>query len=207
LHTLSDLLARWSAFLWALLKPLGAWGVFFIAAIDAALFGMPMDPVVASYVYVQPHRFWLYAFMASAGSALGSLLIYVVGYEMGELVLEKRIGKARFDRIRKKFDDHEFLALMLPAMMPPPFPFKAFALSAAVFEMHFSHFLLAIFAGRMVRFLALSLLVIKLGPRAVTLAGDLVRAHFHWLLLILAVVAIVAGFWWLRKKGRRLAAE
>ena len=204
---MSDLLARWSAFLWALLKPLGAWGVFFIAAIDAALFGMPMDPVVASFVYVQPHRFLLYAFMASAGSALGSLLIYVVGYEMGELVLEKRIGKVRFDRIRKKFDDHEFLALMLPAMMPPPFPFKAFALSAAVFEMHFSHFVLAIFAGRMVRFLALSLLVIKLGPRAVTLASDLVRAHLHWLMLILALVAIVAGLWWLRKKRRRLAAE
>ena len=205
---MSHLLARWSAFLWALLRPLGAWGVFFIAAIDAALFGMPMDPVVAGYVYLQPHRFWLYALMASAGSALGSLLIYAVGYEMGELVLEKRIGKARFDRIRRKFEEHEFLALMLPAMMPPPFPFKAFALSAAVFEMHFSHFLLAIFFGRMARFLILSLLVIKFGPRAVTLAADLVRAHLHWLLPALALVAIVIlGFWWLFKKRRSLAAE
>jgi membrane protein YqaA with SNARE-associated domain len=208
LGTLSHLLARWSAFLWALLKPLGAWGVFFIAAIDAALFGMPMDPVVAGYVYLQPQRFWLYVVMASAGSALGSLIIYAVGYEMGELVLEKRIGKAKFDRIRRKFADHEFLALMLPALMPPPFPFKAFALSAAVFEMHFSHFLLAIFAGRMVRFLILSLLVIRFGPRAVGIAGDLIRTHFTWLMLALVLaVAVALGFWWLLKKRSGLAAD
>jgi membrane protein YqaA with SNARE-associated domain len=207
LGTFSHLLARWSAFLWALLKPLGAWGVFCIAAIDAALFGMPMDPIVAGYVYLQPHRFLLYAFMASAGSALGSLLIYVVGYEMGELVLEKRIGKTRFDRIRRRFEAHEFLALMLPAMMPPPFPFKAFALSAAVFEMHFGHFLLAIFAGRMGRFLILSLLVIKFGPRAVSLAGDLIRAHLNWPMLALAAVALVLLFWFLFKKKNNVAAE
>jgi len=166
-----------------------------------------MDPIVAGYVYLQPHRFLLYAFMASAGSALGSLLIYVVGYEMGELVLEKRIGKTRFDRIRRRFEAHEFLALMLPAMMPPPFPFKAFALSAAVFEMHFGHFLLAIFAGRMGRFLILSLLVIKFGPRAVSLAGDLIRAHLNWPMLALAAVALVLLFWFLFKKKNNVAAE
>jgi uncharacterized membrane protein YdjX (TVP38/TMEM64 family) len=96
---------------------------------------------------------------------------------------------------------------MLPAMMPPPFPFKAFALSAAVFEMHFGHFLLAIFAGRMGRFLILSLLVIKFGPRAVSLAGDLIRAHLNWPMLALAAVALVLLFWFLFKKKNNVAAE
>jgi membrane protein YqaA with SNARE-associated domain len=205
LRTISHLLARWSAFLWAVLKPLGAWGVFAIAAIDSAAFGMPLDPVVGGYVYAKPHLFWLYALMASAGSAVGSLIIYAIGYEMGDLVLEKRIGKVKFDRIRKKFDDHEFLALMLPAMMPPPFPFKVFALSAAVFEMHFSHFMLAIFAGRMARFLILSLLVVKFGPRAVTLAAELVSTHLTWLLVALLLAVIFAvGFWWRLKKAKAL---
>ncbi len=203
MRTLSNLLARWSGFLWALLKPLGSWGVFAIAAIDSALFGMPLDPVVGSYVYLQPHLFWLYVLMASAGSALGSLFIYAIGYEMGELVLEKRLGKAKFQTIRKKFEDHEFLALMVPAMMPPPFPFKVFALSAAVFEMHFSHFMLAIFAGRVVRFLILSVLVVKFGPRAVTLVSQLIGTHLTWLLVgLLLTVILAAGFWW-RIRGRR----
>ncbi len=205
MRTLSNLLARWTGFLWALLKPLGSWGVFAIAAIDSAAFGMPLDPVVASYVYMKPAMFWLYVLMASAGSALGSLVIYAIGYEMGELVLEKRIGTAKFARMRERFERHEFLTLMVPAMMPPPFPFKAFALSAAVFEMHFSHFMLAIFAGRVARFLILSLLVIKFGPRAVTLAGDLVREHLTWLLIALGL-AIIFGvaFWWYFKKKRAL---
>jgi membrane protein YqaA with SNARE-associated domain len=200
---LTNLLARWSAFLWALLQPLGSWGVFAIAAIDSAFFGLPLDPVVGGYVYRHPERFWLYTIMAAAGSALGSLIIYGIGYEMGELLLEKRMGPAKFARMRERFERHEFLALMLPAMMPPPFPFKLFALSAAVFEMHFSHFMLAIFAGRVARFLILSALVIKFGPRAVTFAGDLVRSHLDLLLVSLLLALLIALIFWRVMKKRR----
>ncbi len=201
--TIAHLLARWSAFLWALLRPLGSWGVFAIAAIDSALFGLPLDPVVASYVYNQPHLFWLYTLMAAAGSALGSLVIYGIGYEMGELVLEKRMGAAKFARMRERFERHEFLALMLPSMMPPPFPFKLFALSAAVFEMHFSHFMLAIFAGRLARFTILSLLVLKFGPRAITLVQELVRQHLVMLVVGLALaITFGVGFWRYVKRKR-----
>jgi membrane protein YqaA with SNARE-associated domain len=206
LHTLRNLFARWTAFLWALLKPLGAWGVFAIAGVDSAFIGMPLDPVVAGYVYLQPHRFWLYTLMAAAGSALGSLVVYGIGYGMGELVLEKRMGRAKFDRMRERFERHEFLTLMLPAIMPPPFPFKLFALSAAVFEMHFTHFMLAIFAGRVVRFLILSALVIKFGPGAVTLAGTLVRQHLVLVLAAVGLAVIIGVGFWLRAKQRKTAA-
>lgn len=201
MHAIKNLLAKWTALLWALLKPLGAWGVFAIAGIDGALLGMPLDAVVASYVYLQPHRFWLYTLMAAAGSALGSLVVYGIGYSMGELVLEKRIGREKFNRMRDRFERHEFLTLMLPAILPPPFPFKLFALSAAAFEMHFTHFMLAVFAGRVVRFLILSALVIKFGPQAVTLAGNLIREHLVWLLVALGLAIIIGvGFWW---RGRK----
>ncbi len=208
MHALKHLLAKWTAFLWALLKPLGAWGVFAIGGIDAALIGMPVDAIVAGYVYAQPHRFWVYVFMASAGSALGSLVIYGIGYGMGELVLEKRMGREKFLRMRDRFERHEFLTLMLPAILPPPFPFKLFALSAAVFEMHFTRFMLAIFAGRVVRFLTLSVLVIKFGPQAVALAGNLIREHLVWLLVALALAIIGGvGFWWRAKKGKEIPAD
>jgi len=203
LHTLGNLLARWSALLGALFKPLGVWGVFAIAGIDAALFGLPLDPLVAGYVYLHPGQFWLYTLMAAAGSALGSLIIYAIGYEAGELVLEKRMGPLKFARMRERFEQHKYLALILPAMMPPPFPFKLFALSAAVFEMHFSHFLLAIFAGRVARFLILSVLVIKFGPRAVTVAADLVRTHLTGLLVaLLLAVTFAVAFWWRSRNNK-----
>jgi membrane protein YqaA with SNARE-associated domain len=202
LGTIKKLLAKWTLFLWTLLKPLGAWGVFAIAFIDAAVLGMPLDPVVAGYVYVEPHKFLLYVIMASAGSALGSLVIYAIGYGMGELVLEKRMGKERFARVRARFEKHEFLALAAPAVMPPPFPFKLFALSAAVFEMRITHFMIAIFVGRVVRFLVLSALVMLFGPQVVSIIGTLIQRHAG--LMGAALAAALVLLFVLRSKRKKI---
>jgi membrane protein YqaA with SNARE-associated domain len=190
-HFLKHILSRYTIFVWGLLKPLGLWGAFGIAAIDAAFLGLPLDPVVAGYVYNDRSRFLLYAIMASAGSALGSLIIYAIGYEGGELLLRKGISEQRFDKIRSSFEKREFWALMIPSMLPPPAPFKLFVLSAGVFEMHFTHFLLAIFSGRMVRFLVLSVLTLFFGPHVVTFAGVLIHKHLALTLGSAAVVILV----------------
>lgn len=192
MNTIKHLFLRYTAFLWALLKPLGAWGVFVIAALDGAAFGLPMDPVVATYVYQDQPRFWLYVLMASTGSALGSIVIYGVGYVGGEELLRKRISPQRFDKFHKAFQEHPFWSLMLPAMLPPPTPFKLFALAAAVSEMQFSHFLLAIFAGRFIRFLVLALLTLKFGPQFVRIFGTVF--HERWA-LVLGVVGVGLFIW------------
>lgn len=201
MKTIKHILNRYTALLWGILKPLGAWGVFAIAGIDSAFLGMPLDPVVATYVYSNPHRFLLYVIMASAGSAVGSIILYLIGYKGGEVLLEKKMPKAKFEKIRASFDRHEFWALMFPAMMPPPFPFKLFVLAAAAFEMRFEHFLLAIFAGRFLRFLALSLLVIKFGPQAIDIVRSLLLHHLNFVLGVVLAV-LIALLIWRRKKQR-----
>jgi membrane protein YqaA with SNARE-associated domain len=205
LEILKHLLARYGEFVWAMLKPLGSWAVFAIAAIDSAFFGFPLDPVVASYVYQDRPRFLLYAVMASAGSAAGCIILYLIGYKGGEVLLEKRIPRTKFNKIRSAFDRHEFWALMFPSMMPPPFPFKVFVLAASVFEMNFWHFLLAIFVGRLVRFLILSLLVLKFGPQVVALTSAAVAKHWPALVLAVTVIAgLVAWFWY---RARRASSD
>jgi membrane protein YqaA with SNARE-associated domain len=205
LEILKHLLARYGEFVWAMLKPLGSWAVFAIAAIDSAFFGFPLDPVVASYVYQDRPRFLLYAVMASAGSAAGCIILYLIGYKGGEVLLEKRISRTRFNKIRNAFDRHEFWALMFPSMMPPPFPFKVFVLAASVFEMNFWHFLLAIFVGRLVRFLILSLLVLKFGPQIVALTSAAVAKR--WPELVLAVLVIGGLFAWFWRRARRESSD
>jgi membrane protein YqaA with SNARE-associated domain len=200
LHFIKHILARYTAFLWALLKPLGVWGAFAFAAVDSAALGMPLDPIVAGYVYADPQRFWLYALMASAGSAAGSIVIYLIGYAGGEVLLHRRMSPQKYERIRRAFDRHEFLALMLPAILPPPFPFKVIVLSAAAFKMNFVHFLAAIFAGRLVRFGVLSILTIKFGPQAVGLIGSVVRNHLWW---VLAGIAAMGILWFAIRRARR----
>src|SRR5579871_4912946 len=129
--------------------------------------------------------------MASAGSAVGSLVMYGIGYEGGENLLRKRMSAERFAGIKKKFDDHEFLALMLPAILPPPAPFKLFVLSAAIFEMSLSHFMLAIFLGRVLRFAILSALVLMFGPQIVSLSASLVKNHLLATMLFLAGALLI----------------
>jgi membrane protein YqaA with SNARE-associated domain len=182
-----------------LLQHLGIWGVFAIAFADSALLGMPVDAIVATYVYQDRKRLLFYVVMASLGSALGSIPLYIIGYLGGEKVLRKRISEERFLQIHRSFEQHEFWALMFPGMMPPPMPFKIFVLGAAVFEMRFRDFLAAVFAGRFVRFLVLALLTLWFGPQIVGVMGTIFRQHFSW---VLGAIAGALMVWLLMRRSR-----
>lgn len=203
LETIKHIITRYTAFLWAILQPLGPWGVFVVAALDGAAFGLPMDVVVAGYVAKNHAGFLLYVLMAAAGSALGSLVIYAIGYKGGEELLRKRLSEARFQRLHAAFEKHPFWSLMFPAMLPPPTPFKMFALAAAVAEMSIGHFLLAIFLGRAIRFSLLGLLVLRFGPGVVHTLAVVFTHHFHWLLI---AAALALAIWLLVRRKRRTGA-
>ncbi len=202
---LKHLLNKWSLLILAALKPLGIWGVLGFAAVDAAFLGMPLDAIVAGYAWADPKRFLLYALMAATGSALGSIVIYFIGYKGGEVLLVKRIGEKRFGKIKASFERHEFLAVMLPSMLPPPTPFKLFVLSAGVAEMNFSHFLAAIFFGRLLRFSVEALIVIRYGPEILGFAGGVLHHHLRLVIAVLAVGALLG--WWIWRLRRRRSAR
>ncbi len=190
--------AEWKlAILPALLK-WGIWGVGAVALLDSSSIPVPMDAILALYVWNDKRHFWLYCLVAAAGSAIGGLLPYGLGRAGGELFLLKRVDRAKFERMRDRFQRQEFLAVMIPSMMPPPAPWKVFVFASGVFEMKVGNFLLAVFAGRMVRWLALSVLVLKLGPGA----ADLVTRHALATVLIVGVLAVVGFAWWWRRKKR-----
>jgi len=180
------------------MKPLGIWGVFLAGLLDSAFIGLPVDVVVATYVYNDKMRFLLYVLMASAGSTLGSLVVYWIGLKGGAVLLRKRMSPERLQKIEASFARHQFLALMVPAMLPPPTPFKLFELAAAAFEMPIGKFLLAIFTGRCIRFLTVGILTIKLGPQFVHWSGAFFQRHFWRVVLVLAVG--LAIWLWVRKK-------
>ncbi len=200
MKTVGHILARYTAWIWLLLQHLGVWGVFVIAFADSALLGMPVDAIVAAYVFKDRRHLLFYVIMASLGSALGSIPLYLIGYASGENILRKRISEERFQRIHASFEHHEFWALMFPGMLPPPTPFKIFVLAAAVFEMRFRDFFAAVFAGRFVRFLVLSLLVLYFGPEIVGFLGSAIRQHLSWLLGAIAGGLLV---WLLMRRSRK----
>lgn len=152
-----------------------------------------MDPLVAGFVYANPHKAWLYCVAAALGSSLGSLIPYGLGRAGGELFLLKRIDQARLERIRDRFEKQEFLAIMVPAMLPPPTPFKLLVFSAGVFEMKMKQFLLAILAGRLLRFGILSVLTVIFGQQIVDATRDLVKKHPS-IAVAIGVVILAVGY-------------
>ena len=179
------------------LAKFGIWGVGAAALLDSSTIPIPMDFILAGYVWADKSHFWLYCLLASAGSAIGGLLPYWLGRAGGELFLLKRVNRKRYEKIRARFERQEFLAMMIPSMLPPPMPWKACVFAAGVFEMRVAPFMLSVFCGRMVRWLMLSLLVLKLGPGAV----GLVEHHRLVLVAIVGGLAVI-GFacWWMCKK-------
>ena len=196
-------LAKWKLVILPGLLKWGIWGMGAAAILDSSSIPVPMDAILAIYVWNDKRHFWLYCLMAAAGSAIGGLLPYGLGRAGGELFLLKHVNRAKFERLRDRFERQEFLAVMIPSMMPPPTPWKMFVFASGVFEMRVPDFLLAVFAGRLMRWLALSLLVLKFGPGVV----DLVARHALIVVLVVGVVAVL-GFasWWMRRKrqGRLL---
>jgi uncharacterized membrane protein YdjX (TVP38/TMEM64 family) len=128
--------------------------------------------------------------MAALGSAIGALVPYYIGRAGGELFLLKRINRQRYEKLRDRFERQEFLAIMIPAMMPPPMPVKLFELAAGVFEMKPLWFVSAIFLGKFLRFILWALITVFYGPAIVHAFGSTFHQHLG---LVLAAVGILVG--------------
>lgn len=173
--------------------------------IDSASIPIPIDLLMAIWAWNDKQHFYLYALLAAAGSSLGGLVPFYLGRAGGELFLLKRINRARFEALKGQFEKQEFLAIMIPSILPPPTTWKLFVFGAGVFEMRTVTFMLAVFTGRALRFLVEMALVVKYGPQIIGVMGDLARRHLILTLLLLVLIFGCLGWWiWRKLKGKPL---
>lgn len=196
----------------ALMKPLGAWGLGALAIIDTSSIPVPIDALLIDYVAHDHGKFLIYCVMASAGSAIGSLVPYYFGRAGGELFLLKRINRQRYEKLRDRFERQEFLAIMIPAMMPPPMPVKLIEFAAGVFEMKPVWFFSAIFLGKFVRFLLEAVITIIYGPTILRTITATFQQHLGYVLGAVGVLVGLIVFYVIRKlfnrrRGMRFPAE
>ncbi len=195
-NSLKHFFDRYKTWVLKVLAPLGGpWAIFIIGLMDAAAFGIPLDPIVAYYVHTQPQRALLFIFMGALGGALGSTVPYLLGYKGGEAFVVKKVGRERFQRIHSFTEKYGDLALIVPGIMPPGTPYKLFVFSAGVAEMSYPHFLLAVFTGRVLRFGILAALTIQFGPQIVGFTGVLFKQHLRTTLLVLGSLIALWIIW------------
>ncbi len=187
-----------------LLKPLGIWGIGALAMVDTSSIPVPIDALVIAYVARDHRKFLIYCLMAALGSAIGSLVPYYIGRAGGELFLLKRINRHRYETLRDRFERQEFLAIMVPAMMPPPMPVKVIEFAAGVFEMKPLWYFGAVFAGKFLRFFLEAVVTIFYGPEILETFTRTMHEHLGYVLGGIGVLAALLVLYVVRKLfGRR----
>jgi membrane protein YqaA with SNARE-associated domain len=147
---------------------LGAPGIFLLAFLDSSFVPIPegVDILVIVMSIRHPERMLLYASLATAGSVAGCYVLYAIARRGGEAFLRKRFKPATIERAAARFQKYGLLAIAVPAILPPPTPFKLFILAAGVARVRPLEFLLAVTLGRGVRFFGKGFLAIWYGEAA-----------------------------------------
>jgi membrane protein YqaA with SNARE-associated domain len=173
------------------LRDLGAPGLMGLAFVDSA--GIPTgggpDWVLLVMVSESQLRMDLLLFVPAAvlGSSLGCLVPYHLGRRGGHLLLD-RFEVGRQASVRDKIDRYGLWAVAFSVVAPPPYPMKLFILSAGVFGMPLSKFVLAVVIGRTLRYSMVGYLAVCYGERAT----ELLRTNFATLAAVLAALAVIA---------------
>src|SRR5215813_4849199 len=132
----------------------GALGILAVALMDAAFIPLPGGPdvVVIALAHHNHAMAPIYIIAAIAGSTIGSLFLYFIARKGGQAALRKFSPQKRA-RVEDLINRYDFWALLIAAVLPPPFPFKIFVLSAGAFLMHIWRFITVMVIGRGVRFI------------------------------------------------------
>ena len=145
-----------------------------IGALDSSLLSLPEinDYLVVGRCYKYPTAAFYFPLFAAAGSVLGCLLLYTIVRRGGQAVLRKRFNLEHIKRVEKAYERFGFLAIGLPAILPPPLPFKIFVATAGALEYPRWKFLLTVMIARSLRYYVEGILAVYYGRRVLLFMKD-----------------------------------
>jgi membrane protein YqaA with SNARE-associated domain len=179
---------RWLARLSQFLITFGPVGLFAVALLDSTFVPLPSsaDALVILLTVAKPHWMVLYALVATTGSAAGCWILYYVSRRAGSRALS-RFSPSKQQRVKDWIDRYDVLAVAVACLLPPPFPFKVFVVTAGVCRFSVTRFMIAIVAGRAFRFLLVGYIAVRYGSQAKAILAE----YYPWIGLGLALAAIV----------------
>ena len=179
----------------------GGPGLLLIGFLDSSFLSLPEvnDLLVVFMVTQHKHLLLYYALMATIGSVLGCLALYLVARKGGEAFLRKRFKASHIDKGLRLYQKYGLLVVIVPALLPPPAPFKIFVLLAGVAAVPIWQFIAAVFTARFIRYFGEGLLAVWYGDKA----GAFIKEHAGEAGVALAVLALVGGVGWILWQRRR----
>src|ERR1044072_5722019 len=145
-----------------------------IGALDSSLLSLPEinDYLVVARCYTHPRAVFFFPLFASTGSALGCLLLYTILQRGGLAVLHRRFKLEHVQRVEHAYARFGIFALAIPALLPPPMPFKIFVATAGALQFPRRKFLLTILIARSVRYYTEGVLAVFYGERVLRFMRD-----------------------------------
>jgi len=156
-----------------------------IGALDSSLLSLPEinDYLVVVRCYKHPRAVFIFPLFAALGSVIGCWLLYTIIRRGGQAILRRRFRAEHIKRVERAYARFGILALVVPALLPPPMPFKVFVFAAGVFEVPVTSFTLAIAIARIVRYFLVGYLAVRYGNQAL----PYIKSH----LLVVVIAAVV----------------
>jgi membrane protein YqaA with SNARE-associated domain len=188
------------------LIPFGAAGLFAIALLDSALIPLPGGPdaVMLLLSTQSPARMPFYALGATLGSVIGCLILYYISQRAGRRALDKFSTEKRA-RVKELVDRYDVLSVLVASVLPPPFPFKLFVITAGVFRLSVLRFAIAVAVGRAFRFFLEGFLAVRYGEQAKELLAQNYPVVGIGLAVLIVAVFVVRGL--LSRKGKKGSVE
>ena len=198
LHPVTKWLTRLSEYL----ITFGAFGLFAVALLDSSFVPLPSsaDALMLLLSTANPNWMLLYAFMATSGSAVGCWILYLVSRRAGSRALN-RFSEAKQARVKRLIERYDMMAVLVATLLPPPFPFKLFVVTAGVFRFSLVRFMLAIVVGRGFRFLLEGYFAVRYGAEAKVILAK----YYPW--IGLGLVAGIVAFLIVRGLMKRSPAK
>ncbi len=161
-----------------------------IGALDSSLLSLPEinDYLVVGRCIKYPSAVFYFPLFAAIGSVIGCLLLYTIMQRGGQALLRRRFSRENIERVERAYARFGFLAIAIPAVLPPPMPFKIFVATAGTLEYPRWKFLMTVMLARSVRYYVEGILAVYYGRRVLIILKD------NGLVILIVVAALAVLF-------------
>jgi membrane protein YqaA with SNARE-associated domain len=145
-----------------------------IGALDSSLLSLPEinDYLVVGRCFKQPSAAFYFPLFAAIGSVIGCLILYTIMRRGGQALLRRRFKRENIERVERVYARYGFLAIAIPALLPPPMPFKIFVATAGTLEYPRWKFLATVMIARSFRYYVEGILAVFYGRRVLSFMRD-----------------------------------
>jgi membrane protein YqaA with SNARE-associated domain len=180
---------------------LAAPAMIIIGALDSSLLSLPEinDYLVVGRCFKDHSAVFYFPLFAAIGSVVGCYLLYTIVRRGGQAVLRKRFNLQSIKRVERAYERFGFFAIAIPAILPPPLPFKIFVATAGALEYPRWKFLLTVMIARSLRYYVEGILAVYYGRRVLLFMKD----NGLVIVSIVATLALIALVLYFVVKQRR----